>query len=103
MKYSIALLLSLSACQQAMAVEDGQFENCNRIAGLAEQIMNTRQKGVPADKAYEVFNKEPNKEKRDFLMGMVTSAYQIPRYSVEENKRQAIADFKDRTLVDCMK
>lgn len=102
LKLAIAVA-SVLVGAQAMASGENKLENCRKIAKISESIMDSRQKGVPAERVYQVFSREENPKAKDAYMAMVTSAYQVPRFNTEENKRSAVADFKDKTLVTCMR
>ena len=99
-KKSAVALMGFAACA---AAEASKFDNCNKVAQLSESIMSARQKGVPAERAYMVFSKEENPTARDAYMALVTQAYEVPRFQTDENKRNAVSDFKDKTLVSCMR
>ncbi|WP_143748343.1 hypothetical protein [Mesorhizobium carmichaelinearum] len=77
-------------------------ENCTAIGELARNIMQKRQTGTDMSEMMAVvdkFDKDPNL--KDLARQMVILAYQMPLFSVEENKQQTISEFANNIQVRC--
>lgn len=68
---------------------------CQPIADIARELQAARQAGAPLAKALAIFE-EPA------LQALTLSAWREPRYSTEEYKLRAIAEFENRVLLQCM-
>lgn len=98
----IILLLALSCGFSANAATATKetLEKCTNISKLAETVMKKRQEGVAMSDLMKVANDgaEPNQ----FLVGMITAAYEESRYNGEEMKQRKVEDFRDQFYLGCV-
>lgn len=96
MKKGIALLLIAFASNAAAgtALND---KYCNGIGALAASAMGAHQSGVPLSTAIKVGALD------DVSRRIVIEAYEHPRYSTESVRQRAIADFRDKQHLRCLK
>ena len=71
-------------------------EFCKSIADISETIMEKRQEGVKMIDMLELV--KDNKAVETML-----DAYDFPKFSLDENKREMVSDFSDRWLMACIK
>ena len=84
-------------------VNAGEWEEmCDSLATAAGTTMDARQAGVPADKLFELADSFDG-EVQVLLRGIIIKAFDTPRFKTEEYRREAITEFKNKTLVDCLK
>ena len=88
------LALTLIASMPATAQVS---EFCKSIADISETIMEKRQEGVKMIDMLELV--KDNKA----VESIVLDAYDFPKFSVDENKREMVSDFSDRWLMACIK
>ena len=70
---------------------------CKSIADISETIMEKRQEGVKMIDMLELA--KDNKA----VESIVLDAYDFPKFSLDENKREMVSDFSDRWLMACIK
>ena len=87
---AVTLLLSMPATAQVS-------EFCKSIAEISETIMQKRQEVVKMIDMLEIV--KDNKA----VESIVLDAYDFPKFSVDENKREMVSDFSDRWLMACIK
>jgi hypothetical protein len=68
---------------------------CEVHGNLSETIMKSRQAGVPLSGMLKTAGDDT------LIRAMVMMAYQVPRMEVEENKRNAISDFRAERELKC--
>jgi len=86
----IALLSSMPATAQVS-------EFCKSITDISETIMEKRQDGV---KMIDMLNLVKD---NDAVRNIVIDAYDFPKFSIDENKREMVSVFSDRWLMACIK
>lgn len=74
------------------------------MAGLAERIMDARQKRIPLTKALDVALQFSSDGRLPWspLKDLTLRAYERPVGSSELERQQAIGDFADYAMLDCM-
>lgn len=92
-KFGIVGLLFLSTPVLA------DVETCTKFASLAERIMQVRQDGVPLS---EVLNVGSDPEVKELIKSLALVAYKTPRYYGDEAKSEAITNFSDKALLQCL-
>ena len=88
---ALALMMALSAPAQA------EQSVCEKIAGLAESIMDARQSGVSVVDAMGTSGGSAMIER------MIIEAYEAHRYKAEIWQTGEIADFRDKWFLYCYK
>ena len=88
------LALTLIASMPATAQVS---EFCKSIAEISETIMQKRQEGVKMIDMLELV--KGNKA----VETIVLDAYEVPKFSVDKNKRSTVSNFSDRWLMACIK
>lgn len=84
-------------------------ELCYSIGETSKQIMFARQSGAPMSellKKLDAITKDNSNalpETTALAETLITDAYKVPRYETEEGKRDAIEDFQNSALSECIK
>lgn len=92
-----AAAIALTACAPVVADEEvSTAEWCGAMHGLAEEVMTSRQIGVPMPDVMAVADGLPAMER------MTMVAYDMPRMSVEGNQNDMIADFANDVYRECL-
>jgi len=89
----------LVACAPAMADESAKKQVCYQRADAAATFMTARQVGRPLRELLEVLEKSDMED----LNSVAIEAFQQPRYSSSEYREDAITDFANKKLVECLK
>lgn len=82
---------------------------CYSIGETSEKIMYARQNGVPMSellKKLDALTKQNSNalpETISLSESLITDAYKVPRYETEEGKRDAIENFQNSALSECIK
>jgi hypothetical protein len=77
---------------------------CKPRAELASTVMELRQRGIPMDIQIEkVAMPEKDDETRKEIINIIIDAYEQPRYSVEENIKREINEFRNKHYMRCIK
>ena len=109
---SLALILGFllvpvsQAAPQAQNASTPQLSDtqvCSMFSGLAKQMMTARQNGASMEEMMEVATNSGNDAVNQITKAMVIEAYEIPRFSLPENKQNAINDFADHIYLTCIK
>ena len=101
---AIAITLSAPATAQSLA-RDGSLNLCTLMAGFAEIIMVKRQERIPLTKALDVALQFSSGLGLPWspLKNLTLQAYERPVASSEQARQQAIGDFADGAMLECMK
>ena len=95
-------LLILALANPAAAQTADSLLICPATGELAQTIMTNRQNGVSM--STHVANILPKDETaRALIMGIITAAYDVPRFSAPDNQRRAIEDFRNEMEVVCFR
>lgn len=88
----VSALLSFNA-----QANDDDFKKCKDIEGVAGLIMEMRQKGTPMSDMIKAANGDP--------LGkvLIIEAYDRPKYSTDQNKKDAVQRFKNIIFGTCIK
>lgn len=99
MKHKIlaTLLLASTVTLADESKELSPFEACAKHSELAELIMQLRQDNADMVAMYEAVKDD------DVAIAMLNIAYDTPAYSLESNKRNEVAEFKNDIFRACMK
>lgn len=95
---TIALSLLALVGTAAAAGDDGR---CEKVAELAEMIMNARQEGVPMVAMMK--NSSPGEGASDLSRMLIVAAYEKPGFSTKENRRRAVVEFQNDVYLQCVK
>ena len=90
-----ALTLSLTAF-----AEDPQTDVCDQLNIMAEAIMEARQSGVEMRDMIRITREE---NMPGYVTEIIIRAYEMPRFSVERNKQNAIKDFQNEIYLQCIR
>jgi hypothetical protein len=88
------------------ASEENRLANCSAIAGLAEQIMRSRQQGVDIVDMYENVSgmaESSGDDIANLATELITAAYAQPAFQTEEHQERLTREFKSKAMVQCMK
>ncbi|MDY6469397.1 hypothetical protein SKM57_12510 [Acinetobacter faecalis] len=85
------------------STENNARETCEDIELIAGVIMENRQYGTPMSKAMLILNKTDDEQFKQVLEKIIISAYEMPKFSTEANKQEAITDFKEAYFLGCYK
>ena len=95
-------LLILALASPAAAQTAESLLICPTTGKLAQTVMKNRQNGVPM--STHVANILPKEEAaRAIVMGIITAAYEVPRFSTPANQRRAVEDFRNEMEVACFR
>lgn len=79
-------------------------EACANVGHAAEAVMKARQNGVALQQVLDTMNKSQfSDDSTKAMRAMIMMAYDRPRFNTEENKQNAINDFRDQVQLFCMK
>lgn len=96
-KLIIALSLVLSA--QSMAGEITKADICASYSSLAGVVMMKRQEGVDMARMIAALN---GGDSYDTSLIIIKAAYALPRFSTPDYQQNAIIDFKNDVMSECM-
>lgn len=94
----IVLTLALVAAMAPAAAAATPEEVCPQIGEMAATIMQARQVGVIMSTAMATV---PDNLLHDLAIDLVKKAYAVPQYSVDENRAQAVTEFRNDTELAC--
>jgi hypothetical protein len=84
--------------------EPTDFEVCSGFAELAEQAMSCRQENIDLQLVLGVIKKVNAGEAEAKLAKIIIlEAYDSPRFHLEENRQDAIMEYKNKIFLQCMK
>ena len=93
-------LLFIIASSQTNA--DILTDNCTAIGDLARNIMEKRQSGTDMSAMMSVVEKLADENPiKGIGKTIVIMAYEMPLFSLDENKRQTISEFANQVQVKC--
>ena len=79
-------------------------EFCSVLGDTSAKIMLARQGGMPMSKMMGIANGLSDDPETKILMTeIIVAAYDVPRYSVEENMTEAVIDFRNDVELECYK
>ena len=93
----IAAALTLSLTSFA---EEPELDVCDELNNLARSVMNARQAGMEMRQLIEVVR---GNEASEVAIEIIIRAYEMPRFSVEKNKQNAIKDFQNEIYLQCIR
>ena len=89
----LTLAMVLILATPAMAEIDAH-EVCSEFSSFAETVMTSRQNNVPMQVIMGTTENE-------LLRSIIADAYSQPRWSVPENRQNAIHEFRDKWYLGC--
>jgi hypothetical protein len=103
-RFRHVVALSLCAGMTALPVlAMSTDEACANVARAAEAVMHVRQNGVALQTTLEVLNDPQFAAQKAGFRAIIMMAYDKPHFNTEENKQQAVDDFRDEVQIFCMK
>lgn len=78
------------------------LEHCNIVSGMAESIMEARQRGVNLSQIIQLINESSNEPLKPLQKAIAMAAYKSNRYSMEENQVDEVKRFKELVLLTCL-
>lgn len=97
--FAPVILVAASATVTASEGDD----LCAALASAAGTTMEARQIGIPATKLLALVEPYEDEGVRVLLRGMILKAYESPRFNTEKYRKEAVAEFQNETLVNCLK
>jgi hypothetical protein len=88
------IILALTLLATPLAAET-EGHPCEMLGGLAAQIMEARQVGVPLSDMMRI------SADSELIQALTISAYQSPRFSTDAYRQEAITDFRNEVEVMC--
>jgi len=79
------------------------WDVCKHVEEMAENIMKNRQAGASMSDMMEIANSTESEATRTVARHLVVKAYEMPRFSTEEHKRNIIIRFKNKAYLECYK
>lgn len=89
------LLIAVSSHAGTLAEN---IATCDTPTKLANSIMIARQIGVPMQEIMAAFPGDPT----TLYIAIVTEAYAVPAFQGQEYRDRAIAEFTDKTYLECV-
>ena len=89
----VTLAMALMLATPAMAEIDAH-EVCSDFSSFAETVMTNRQSNIPMQAMMGTTESE-------LLRSVIADAYSQPRWSVPENRQNAIHEFRDKWYLGC--
>lgn len=100
-KAIVVVLVGFVMATSSVHAEDN-YQFCDKVAKLAERIMEARQKGVKMRDLIRDFNKEKNMW-TSLSISLTKSAYDSPRFGTEKYQKKAETKFSNRIYGQCLK
>lgn len=91
---SLVMGAAFVAAVEATAAEP--IEICQTYYEFGENVMKSRQSGVPMPELIAVVEGE------ELLVNVIRAAYRQPRMNVEENQQRYITDFANDVYAECL-
>jgi hypothetical protein len=104
MKKFLLGLLVVGSVSIAHADDQARLERlCAGLGAAAAVTMEAHQVGVPLAKILTLSAQLSTKPLEFFDKESALQAYSMPRYSLEEHRQRAIAEFRDKRHLDCLR
>lgn len=84
-----------------LALAEPVTAGCESFGQLAEELMTARQLGLPMSRVLDVAGAAWGDEDTGLLYALVEGAYAEPRYTVPENQRRAVQDYRNEVELAC--
>ena len=95
---SVVLSLSLSFAAVPAMAED----TCELLSDLAKTIMTKRQDGASMTDMMAIVGDQDSAASK-VTKAMIIGAYEVPAYSTDKVKQNAITDFSNQVALECYK
>jgi hypothetical protein len=97
-----ALTVLMLTATPLAALTQEQTAVCTALGGLAQQIMEARQMGVPLSQMIAVLPPEEDQDATQaMILRIVVNAYDAPRYSTDTYQRIAAMDYRNEIETMC--
>lgn len=96
----ILLTLSVTVCYGADITQE-KMSTCKAFSQMSGSIMKARQAGVDMSAMMEA--KQSDEEATKIAHQVIIEAYGSPRWSTNQNREKAIADFANDKYLSCIK
>lgn len=96
-------LLAVFAQEVNAQTSKDDLEECKRMEHSAKLVMESRQSDVPMSTLWEIAEKSDSEYIKEIYKLLITSAYDKPRFSAEENQQKAVIDFQNSFFSACMR
>lgn len=89
------------------ASKESLMQLCESIESYSETVMRRRQNGTSMSESIRILNNIKindegiSKTMKEAAEQIIIEAYDISEYSIDENKEEAISDFKNRQFKAC--
>lgn len=101
---AIAMISFALSAQQAHAQSSKEdLEECKRMEHSAKTVMESRQSDVPMSTLWEIAEGSDSEYIKEMYKMLIRSAYDKPRFAVEENQKKAVLDFQNDFFSACMR
>ncbi len=84
------------------AFAENDMEVCASIAEAAKLAMELRQMNIPMIQVLKITEGHTGSE-AELMRGIILEAYNQPRFSVDKNQKNAVTDFENKVLLECLK
>ncbi|WP_439821372.1 hypothetical protein ACSPX5_07950 [Pseudomonas sp. HLG18] len=102
--WAAALALLASGIQQVHAQSAKEdLEECKRMEHSAKTVMESRQSDVPMSTLWEIAEGSDSEYIKEMYKMLIRSAYDKPRFAVEQNQKKAVLDFQNDFFSACMR
>jgi hypothetical protein len=100
----VAAVSAVSAVSATAIASEGD-DLCMALAGAAGTTMEARQEGIPVTRLLALVKPYEDEDEGVgvLLRGIILQAYDSPRFSTAKYRNEAIAEFQNQTLVNCLK
>lgn len=99
--FSVLAILAADLQAEEPGLRETYEKMCRMKAAMAATIMESRQLGVPLDEVLDVLKKR-EEPVRSLVLTVILDAYSRPHFSTPAFRQDAINEFKNEVLVDCL-
>lgn len=98
-----AMVLTLGVQQAHAQSSKEDLAECKRMEHSAKTVMESRQSDVPMSRLWEIAEESENEYIKEMYKMLIRSAYEKPRFAVEENQKKAVVEFQNDYFAACMR
>lgn len=102
---STIIAMSIALASTGIAAESA-LEGCAKVATMANEMMSSRQSGVPMAQvmtAYTFPNDNQEEDGKKMYEDMVIDAYSRRRAHTDHNQRRMVEDFENDIYLSCIR
>ena len=92
----LLIALTIATLSFAASAEDKQSQ-CTEISDFAGNIMTLRQLGKPMADTFKISGGSK------FVESIIIEAYEHPKFSTEEYRKESVSKFKNKYFLMCIK